>query len=140
MVKVLFYKEVFKLSFEKNLSLCHNSPMMNEILPVVLVVCLVVLTIVLVVTAINLIGVLIEGKKVLKKANSAVDKANEVIDTTQEKITGILNPFHSLSAFVTNFTAGLKVAEGFMSFVNKDKSKDEEDQIDAKKSDKKDRD
>lgn len=111
--------------------------MMNEILPTVLVVCLVVLTIVLVVTAINLISVLIEGKKVLKKANSAVDKANEVIDTTQDKITGILNPFHSLSAFVTNFTAGLKVAEGFMSFVNKDKDKDV---VDAKNSDKKDRD
>lgn len=114
--------------------------MMNEILPIVLVVCLVVLTIALVVVAINLIGVLVESKKVLKKANSAVDKANEVIDTTQDKITGILNPFHSLSAFVTNFTAGLKVAEGFMSFVNKDKNKDGKDEIDAKKSDKKDRD
>lgn len=98
--------------------------MMNEILPIVLVVCLVVLTIVLVVVGINLIGVLIESKKVLKKANNAVDKANLVIDSTQEKIVGILNPFHSLSAFVTNFTAGLKVAEGFMSFVNKDKEKD----------------
>jgi hypothetical protein len=106
--------------------------MMNEILPIVLVSCLVVLTIVLVVVAINLIGVLIEGKKVLKKANNAVDKANLVIDSTQEKIVGILNPFHSLSAFVTNFTAGLKVAEGFMSFVNKgkdqDKDQDESDQ------------
>lgn len=138
MVKALFYKEAFKLSFEKIFSLCHNGLMMNEILPIVLVVCLVVLTIVLVVTAINLIGVLIEARKVLKKTNSAVDKANEVIDTTQEKITGILNPFHSLSAFVTNFTAGLKVAEGFMSFVNKDKGKDK-DLIDVKKSDKKNR-
>lgn len=100
--------------------------MNNEILPIVLVVCLVVLTIVLVVVAINLIGVLVEGKKVLKKANTAVDKANSVIDSTQEKIAGILNPFHSLSAFVTNFTAGLKVAEGFMSFVNKDKDKEKE--------------
>lgn len=94
--------------------------MMNEILPTVLVVCLVVLTIVLVVVAINLIGVLLESKKVLKKAN-------DMIDTTQEKVTSILNPFHSLSAFVTNFTAGLKVAEGFMSFVNKDKNKEETD-------------
>jgi len=101
--------------------------MMNEILPIVLVICLVVLTIVLVVVAINLIGVLIEGKRVLKKANNAVDKANLIIDSTQEKITGILNPFHSLSAFVTNFTAGLKVAEGFMSFVNKDKDKEKLD-------------
>ena len=105
--------------------------MINEILPIVLVVCLVILTIVLVVVGINLIGVLIEGKKVLKKANSAVDKANLVIDSTQEKITGILNPFHSLSAFVTNFTAGLKVAEGFMSFVNKDKDKDKSDEKDG---------
>jgi len=110
--------------------------MINEILPIVLVVCLVILTIVLVVVAINLIGVLMESKKILKKTNLVVDKANDVIDTTQDKITGILNPFHSLSAFVTNFTAGLKVAEGFMSFVNKDKNKDV---IDAEKSDKKER-
>jgi hypothetical protein len=98
--------------------------MMNEILPSVLVVCLVVLTIALVVVAINLIGVLIKAKNILGKADVAVDKANSVIDNTQEKIAGILNPFHSLSAFVSNFTAGLKVAEGFMSFVNKDKGKD----------------
>ncbi|AKM81151.1 hypothetical protein KKI22_01025 [Patescibacteria group bacterium] len=99
--------------------------MTNEILPIVLVVCLVVLTIVLVVVAINLIGVLVESKKVLKKANAT-------IDTTQEKITGILNPFHSLSSFVTNFTAGLKVAEGFMSFANKDKKdKDKDDEKDG---------
>lgn len=103
--------------------------MINDILPIVLVVCLVILTIVLVVVAINLIGVLIEGKKVLKKANTAVDKANLVIDNAQEKITGILNPFHSLSAFVTNFTAGLKVAEGFMSFINKDKDKEIDEEI-----------
>lgn len=108
--------------------------MINEILPIVLVVCLVVLTIVLVVVAINLIAVLLESKKVLQKANQAVDKANAVIDATQDKITGILNPFHSLSAFVSNFTAGLKVAEGFMSLVNKDKNV-----IDAEKSDKSDK-
>jgi uncharacterized membrane protein (Fun14 family) len=108
--------------------------MINEILPIVLVVCLVVLTIVLVLVAISLIGVLTEGKKILKKADMAVDKANSVIDTTQEKIVGILNPFHSLSAFVTNFTAGLKVAEGFMSFVNKDK---DEDKLDEKDRDRK---
>lgn len=113
--------------------------MNNEILPIVLVVCLVVLTIVLVVVAINLIGVLVEGKKVLKKANSAVDKANSVIDSTQEKISGILNPFHSLSAFVTNFTAGLKVAEGFMSFVNRDKDGAKESNKEGKKLDVKDR-
>lgn len=97
---------------------------MNEILPIVLVVCLVVLTIVLVVVAINLIGVLVESKKVLRKANAVIDEA-------ENKITAILNPFHSLSAFVTNFTAGLKVAEGFMSFVNKDKSKVKDKALDA---------
>jgi len=125
MVKVVFCKEAFALSFDKNFKLCHNSLMINEILPIVLVVCLVILTIVLVVVAINLIGVLTESKKVLKKANAT-------IDTTQEKITGILNPFHSLSSFVTNFTAGLKVAEGFMSFANKDKDKKDKDKDDEK--------
>lgn len=98
---------------------------MNDILPIVLVVCLVILTVVLVLVAINLIGVLMESKKVLRKANAVIDEA-------ENKITAILNPFHSLSAFVTNFTAGLKVAEGFMSFVNKDKSKGKEQAVDAK--------
>lgn len=94
--------------------------MINEILPIVLVACLVILTIVLVIVAINLVSVLLEAKKTLKKANT-------VIETTEDKITGILNPFHSLSAFITNFTAGLRVAEGFMSFANKDKKKDQEE-------------
>jgi hypothetical protein len=35
---------------------------------------------------------------------------------------------------VTNFTAGLKVAEGFMSFVNKDK---DEDKLEEKDRDRK---
>jgi len=98
--------------------------MTNDLLPIVLVVCLVVLTIVLVVVAINLIGVLMESKKVLRKANAVIDEA-------ESKVAAILNPFHSLSAFVTNFTAGLKVAEGFMSFANKDKHKAKEKASDA---------
>lgn len=113
--------------------------MINEILPIVLVVCLVILTIVLVLVAIHLIGVLVEAKRILKKADTAVNKANLVIDSTQDKIVGILNPFHSLSAFVTNFTAGLKVAEGFMSFVNKDKNKDRNEDRNEDELDKKDR-
>lgn len=96
--------------------------MTNELLPLVLVVCLVILTVVLVVVAINLIGVLMESKRVLKKANLVIDEA-------QDKITGILNPFASLSAFVSNFTAGLKVADGFMSFMNKDKNKSQQSDV-----------
>lgn len=57
----------------------------------------------------------------MEKFNLAIDKANQVIDTTQEKIEGILNPFHSLGAFITNFTAGLKITEGFMNWLNRDK-------------------
>jgi hypothetical protein len=60
----------------------------------------------------------------LQKFNLAIDKANQVIDTTQNKIEGILNPFHSLSAFITNFTAGLKVTEGFMTWLNRYREED----------------
>jgi len=98
---------------------------MNEYIPIILVVCVVALTVVLVIAGINLIGILMQLKKTLKKANETVEKVSTVVDTTQDKIEGILNPFHSLSAFVTNFTAGLKVAEGFMGWINKDKVEEE---------------
>lgn len=98
---------------------------MNEILPIVLAVCIVALTIALIVMSINLIGILSQVKKSLEKVNGAVDKAIGVIDTTQSKIEGILNPFHSLSAFISNFTAGLKVTEGFMSWLNRHKDQDD---------------
>lgn len=102
---------------------------MNEILPLVLAICIALLTIALIVMAINLIAILAQVKKSLEKVNGAVDKAIGVIDTTQDKIEGILNPFHSLSAFVTNFTAGLKVTEGFMSWLNRNKIDDDAEEI-----------
>ena len=68
-------------------------------------------------------------KKTLTKANETVDKVSAMVDTTQDKIEGILNPFHSLSAFVTNFTAGLKVAEGFMGWINKDQKVEEAEEL-----------
>ena len=94
---------------------------MSDILPLVLTISVASLTVVLVVLAVKLILVLGQVKQSLEKFNLAIDKANQVIDTTQEKIEGILNPFHSLSAFVTNFTAGLKITEGFMNWLNRDK-------------------
>ena len=100
---------------------------MNEILAIVLAVCVALLTITLILVGINIFRILSEVKKSLSKANEAIDKANLVIDTTQSKIEGILNPFHSLGAFITNFTAGLKVAGGFMDWLNKDQVVEDED-------------
>lgn len=94
---------------------------MPEILPLVLTASVAILTIVLVILAIKLIMVLGQVQQSLKKFNLAIDKANQVIDTTQNKIQGILNPFHSLSAFIANFTAGLKITEGFMTWLNRNK-------------------
>ena len=94
---------------------------MSEILPLVLTVSVASLTIVLVILAVKLIMVLGQVQQALKNFNLAIDKANQVIDTTQNKIEGILNPFHSLSAFITNFTAGLKITEGFMNWLNRNK-------------------
>jgi hypothetical protein len=97
---------------------------MPEILPLVLTVSVAILTVVLVILAIKLIMVLGQIQQSLKKFNLAIDKANQVIDVTQNKIEGILNPFHSLSAFISNFTAGLKITEGFMTWLNRNKDKD----------------
>jgi uncharacterized membrane protein (Fun14 family) len=94
---------------------------MSDILPLVLTISVASLTVVLVVLGVKLILVLGQVKQSLEKFNLAIDKANQVIDTTQEKIEGILNPFHSLGAFITNFTAGLKITEGFMNWLNRDK-------------------
>jgi hypothetical protein len=94
---------------------------MSDILPLVLTISVASLTVVLVILAIKLIMVLGQVQEALKKFNLAIDKANQVIDTTQGKIESILNPFHSLSAFITNFTAGLKITEGFMNWLNRDR-------------------
>jgi hypothetical protein len=99
---------------------------MSDILPLVLTISVASLTVVLVVLAVKLIMVLGQVQQSLKKFNLAIDKANQVIDTTQGKIEGILNPFHSLSAFITNFTAGLKITEGFMNWLNRDRDHGEE--------------
>jgi len=87
--------------------------MNNELVPVILVICLAILTIALSVASAYLINVLIEAKRTLRRANA-------ILDDTQDKIQGILNPFHSLSAFASHFTTGLKVVDGFVSLI-KDK-------------------
>lgn len=97
---------------------------MSEILPLVLTISVASLTLVLVVLAIKLIMVLGQIKQSLQKFNKVIDKANQIADTTQNKIEGILNPFHSLSAFISNFTAGLKVTEGFMTWLNRHREDD----------------
>jgi len=99
---------------------------MSDILPLVLTISVASLTVVLVILAIKLIIALGQVQQSLKKFNLAIDKANQVIDITQEKIEGILNPFHSLSAFISNFTAGLKITEGFMNWLNRDRDKEVE--------------
>ncbi len=110
---------------------------MSEILPLVLTISVASLTIVLVILLVKLIMVLGQVRQSLKKFNLVIDKANQVIDTTQGKIEGILNPFHSLGAFITNFTAGLKITEGFMNWLNHDRDHgtevEEEKQIAQKK-------
>lgn len=87
--------------------------MNNELVPVILVICLAILTIALSIASVYLINVLIEAKRTLRRANA-------ILDDTQDKIQGILNPFHSLSAFASHFTTGLKVVDGFVSLI-KDK-------------------
>ena len=110
---------------------------MNEILPIVLAVSVSILTVTLVVMAINLIAIFSQIKKSLEKANSAIDKATQVVDVAQAKVESILNPFASLSAFITNFTAGLKVTEGFMSWLNRNKNDAETEVTDLKNKSKK---
>lgn len=88
--------------------------MNSEIFPIVLIVCVVILTIVLSVASIFLISVLIEARRTLSRTNA-------ILEDTQDKIQTILNPFHSLSAFASHFTTGLKVVDGFVGLL-KDKN------------------
>lgn len=110
---------------------------MPDILPLVLTISVAILTIMLVILAIKLIMVLGQVQQSLKKFNSTIDKANQVINVTQNKIEGILNPFHGLSVFISNFISGLRITEGFMSWLNRDKDEDliddKEELIEAKK-------
>lgn len=110
---------------------------MPDTLPLVLTISVAILTIMLVILAIKLIMVLGQVQQSLKKFNLTIDKANQVVDLTQNKIEGILNPFHGLSIFVSNFISGLKITESFMSWLNRDQDEDliddKEELIEAKK-------
>ena len=105
---------------------------MPDTLPLVLTISVAILTIMLVILAIKLIMVLGQVQESLKKFNLTIDKASQVVDLTHNKIEGILNPFHGLSVFVSNFISGLKITESFMAWLNRDQDEDliDEDSID----------
>ena len=113
---------------------------MNDILPTVIAVCIIALTVALLVMTIKLIAILSQVKQSLSKANAVIDKADGIVDLTQEKLNKILNPFASLGVFISNFTAGLKVTEGFMDWLQRNKEErqsakdgdaDQPDQVEA---------
>ncbi len=99
--------------------------MNSELFPIILIVCVVILTIVLSVASIFLISVLLEARRTLVRANA-------ILEDTQDKVQAILNPFHSLSAFASHFTTGLKVVDGFVALLKDKNAKTDADQPAAK--------
>ncbi len=93
---------------------------MNEILPVVFTVVLIVITIVLTVVGIQVIMVLAEIKRTLSKAN-------QVIDNIEEKANRYLSPIQSLGTMAASLKSSMKVFQGFVSWLNRNKNKSNEE-------------
>lgn len=89
-----------------------------EALPIILTSVLIVLAIVLTVVGVQLFLTLMEFKKTLRKVNEAVD----VVET---RLVSITAPFQSLGGAVTGMRTGFKVFELFVSWLNRNKDRDE---------------
>jgi hypothetical protein len=89
-----------------------------EALPIILTSVLIVLSIVLTVVGVQLFMTLMEFKKTLKKVNEAVD-------VVENRLVSITAPFQSLGGAVAGMRTGFKVFELFVSWLNRNKDKDE---------------
>lgn len=87
-------------------------------LVIVLTIVICIFAIVLVVAGIQLILVLQEVKKTLRKVN--------VLAETLEKATNqVITPLSGLGGTMEGMKSGLKVAQAFMTWLNKESKKDE---------------
>lgn len=93
---------------------------MTEILPIIFAVTMTVLTIVLAVVGIQLILVLREFKRTLRKINVSLEQA-------ETKLNHIIRPLQNLGGIASGLQTGVKVFEGFVGWLNKNKKKDQEE-------------
>lgn len=90
---------------------------MTNILTIVFAVTMTILTIVLAVVGVQLILVLIEFKKTLRKINLTLAEA-------EAKIQSIVDPLQNLGGIAHGLKTGVKVFEGFVGWLNKNKKQE----------------
>jgi uncharacterized protein YoxC len=83
-------------------------------LPYIFATALVVLTIVLTAVGIQMVMVLMEMRKTLQKVNTTLDVA-------EAKIEAITMPIQKLGGMASGLATGLKVFEGFVGWINREK-------------------
>ena len=86
-----------------------------DYLPYILTAALVILVIVLTVVGVQLFRVLLEVQRTLKKVN-------DTLDTVDHTVASITQPLHSLGGMASGLTAGFKVFETFVGWLNRSKS------------------
>ncbi len=87
---------------------------MTQILPYILAGSLLILTVVLAIVGVQLF-------LVLKSFRQAIDKVNHIADETETKIKSIAQPLQGLVGIAAGVKTGVKVFEGFVSYLNKKK-------------------
>jgi hypothetical protein len=91
---------------------------MQDALPVILTSLLIVLSLVLTVVGVQLFMTLMEFKRTLKKVNEAVD-------VVENRLVSITASFQSLGGAVTGMRTGFKVFELFVSWLNRNKDRND---------------
>lgn len=91
---------------------------MTEILPIIFAVTITVLTVVLAIVGIQLILVLVEFKRTLRKINFTLEQA-------ESKLNHVIRPLQNLGGIASGLQTGVKVFEGFVGWLDKNKKNKE---------------
>lgn len=91
---------------------------MDQVLSIMFAVGLGVLTLVLATVGIYLVLVLREFRRTMQKINNTLDEA-------EQKISHLVVPLKNLGGIAAGVKTGVKVFEGFVGWLNKNKKSDE---------------
>ena len=92
---------------------------MQDLLPVVFTVSIIVLTIILSVVGIYLLIILHQIKQTL-------ENVNKMVDNVEDRVSAVINPIKNIGGISVGIKTGLKVADSFISWINR--SKDHQDE------------
>jgi len=92
---------------------------MTQVLPFIFAGSLIILTVMLTMVGIQLF-------LVLKTFRQTVDKVNNITDEAESKIKSLVQPLQGLVGIAAGVKTGIKVFEGFVSYLNKKKSEKED--------------